>query len=103
ASGGASIAILRDATALPFRGRVTCLLRRALQRAPWPVAMHTGRRAIRIAARGRAGLASLSQGVQPSVEVKGGADQRQVGKGLGKVSEMVRARTQLLRVETEVV
>src|SRR5262245_51720591 len=40
---------------------------------------------------------------QASIEIVGGADQRQVSKGLREVSEMLRPRAELLAVQPEMV
>src|SRR5207245_7957595 len=45
----------------------------------------------------------VAGGGEPAVQVVGGADERQVGEGLGKVAEVLGLRAQLLAVQAQVV
>src|SRR6266852_7109692 len=44
-----------------------------------------------------------ASGIHCAVEAMSGADQRQMGKGLGKVSQVLAARAELLGIQTKVV
>ena len=47
--------------------------------------------------------AGVAGGREPPIEIVGGANQRQVRKGLRKVAEVLRPRAQLFAVESQVI